>query len=317
MEKDDDVLAEVQTKKLKKNEAAEEEDWALPPYVGQVVKTVEMHAGGEPLRIFRLKDPGLGKRLAEREIMETELLVIYLMSLVSPFLCMADHWFHFRPCVVAGCPTLLAKRRYIRDHLDHIRRRLMFEPRGHHEMYGAILVEPDRDEESGRPLADLAVLFIHNEGNDLLSSRWIVSFEMSSSRFCPGKRLFSIGLSHRFPLHRRIFNDVRPRGDLFGPFCHRLWTREASFIPADESRHSVSLWRGFRFYGLRRQEDGQGLWSGKMVCGDAPVTHCEFFFPSSLPWFEKKKIPCYFLFFSYCRSDSSASLRSSLPWMWK
>ena len=88
MEKDDDVLAEVQTKKLKKNEAVEEEDWALPPHVGQVVKTVEMHAGGEPLRIFRLKDPGLGKRLTERE---TELLVIYLMSLVSPFLCMADH----------------------------------------------------------------------------------------------------------------------------------------------------------------------------------------------------------------------------------
>ena len=47
----------------------------------------------------------------------------------------------------------------------------MFEPRGHHEMYGAILVEPDRDKDSGSPLADIAVLFIHNEGDYLLADR--------------------------------------------------------------------------------------------------------------------------------------------------
>jgi len=34
----------------------------------------------------------------------------------------------------------------------------MFEPRGHYDMYGAVLVEPDH------PDADLAVLFMHNEG---------------------------------------------------------------------------------------------------------------------------------------------------------
>ena len=55
--------------------------------------------------------------------------------------------------------TLLDKRRYARDHLDHLRRALMFEPRGHKDMYGAILVEKDADE------ADLAVLFIHCEGH--------------------------------------------------------------------------------------------------------------------------------------------------------
>ncbi len=54
--------------------------------------------------------------------------------------------------------TLLDKRRYARDHLDHLRRALMFEPRGHKDMYGAILVEKDADK------ADLAVLFIHCEG---------------------------------------------------------------------------------------------------------------------------------------------------------
>ncbi|XP_006864657.1 PREDICTED: trans-L-3-hydroxyproline dehydratase [Chrysochloris asiatica] len=65
--------------------------------------------------------------------------------------------------VLEGCPevvgpTLLAKRRYMRQHLDYVRRRLMFEPRGHRDMYGAILVP------SELPDAHLGVLFLHNEG---------------------------------------------------------------------------------------------------------------------------------------------------------
>ena len=47
----------------------------------------------------------------------------------------------------------------------------MFEPRGHHEMYGAILVEPDKDEKSQESVADIAVLFIHNEGGE--GGRWM------------------------------------------------------------------------------------------------------------------------------------------------
>ena len=65
--------------------------------------------------------------------------------------------------VTSGYPeipgdTILAKRRYARENLDHLRRLLMFEPRGHHDMYGVIPVEPDDNE------ADIAVLFMHNEG---------------------------------------------------------------------------------------------------------------------------------------------------------
>lgn len=55
-------------------------------------------------------------------------------------------------------PTILAKRRHVATHLDHLRRLLMFEPRGHADMYGVIPVAPDL------PDADLAVLFMHNEG---------------------------------------------------------------------------------------------------------------------------------------------------------
>lgn len=65
--------------------------------------------------------------------------------------------------VVDGWPaftgrTLLDKRREAKDRFDHLRRGLMLEPRGHDGMYGALLVEPDH------PDADLAVLFMHNEG---------------------------------------------------------------------------------------------------------------------------------------------------------
>jgi trans-L-3-hydroxyproline dehydratase len=65
--------------------------------------------------------------------------------------------------VVDGWPrldgkTLLDKRREAQRRHDHLRRGLMLEPRGHDGMYGALLVEPDH------PEADLAVLFMHNEG---------------------------------------------------------------------------------------------------------------------------------------------------------
>ena len=38
--------------------------------------------------------------------------------------------------------TIVAKRAWAREHLDGLRRGLMFEPRGHADMYGAIVTEP-------------------------------------------------------------------------------------------------------------------------------------------------------------------------------
>ncbi|TME62011.1 MAG: proline racemase, partial [Chloroflexi bacterium] len=65
--------------------------------------------------------------------------------------------------VVEGIPpipgaTILEKRRFAREHLDELRRTLIFEPRGHADMYGAIPTEPVT------PDGDLGVLFLHNEG---------------------------------------------------------------------------------------------------------------------------------------------------------
>lgn len=68
-----------------------------------------------------------------------------------------------------GGRTILEKRREAREHHDQIRRLLMREPRGHPDMYGAVLVEPDL------PEADLAVLFMHNEGYSTMCGHAVIA----------------------------------------------------------------------------------------------------------------------------------------------
>src|SRR5438445_651377 len=54
--------------------------------------------------------------------------------------------------------TILEKRRYALEHLDHIRQLLVFEPRGHADMYGGFVTDPQY---AG---AHLGVVFFHNAG---------------------------------------------------------------------------------------------------------------------------------------------------------
>ena len=54
--------------------------------------------------------------------------------------------------------TILDKRRDALDRLDRVRRLLVYEPRGHADMYGCHVVEPNDDG------ADLGVVFFHNAG---------------------------------------------------------------------------------------------------------------------------------------------------------
>ncbi len=64
--------------------------------------------------------------------------------------------------------TILAKRQYAREHLDHLRRLLVYEPRGHADMYGCIVTEPVT------PDGDLGVLFLHNEGFSTMCGHGII-----------------------------------------------------------------------------------------------------------------------------------------------
>ena len=85
-----------------------------PPAHWSKIESIDMHTGGEPLRV-----------------------------------------------ITSGLPeikgnTVLEKRRYFREHYDHVRTGLMWEPRGHADMYGAVI--------SASNDADFDVFFIHNEG---------------------------------------------------------------------------------------------------------------------------------------------------------
>lgn len=87
-----------------------------PPGKFLRIGTIDMHTGGEPLRILLEGLPEIKGN------------------------------------------TILEKRRYFRDHLDYIRTGCMFEPRGHADMYGAVITEPER------PDSDFGTFFMHNEG---------------------------------------------------------------------------------------------------------------------------------------------------------
>jgi trans-L-3-hydroxyproline dehydratase len=96
-----------------------------PPSHWLKISTIDMHTGGEPLRV-----------------------------------------------IVDGLPpiegrTVLEKRRYFREHYDHIRTGLMWEPRGHADMYGAV-ISPSLD-------ADLDVFFLHNEGYSTMCGHAVIA----------------------------------------------------------------------------------------------------------------------------------------------
>ena len=93
----------------------------------QRIQTIDMHTGGEPLRI-----PVSGL-----------------------------------PEIKGG--SVLECRRFFRDNLDQIRTGLMWEPRGHADMYGAILT-PGFSEG-----ADFGTFFIHNEGYSTMCGHAIIA----------------------------------------------------------------------------------------------------------------------------------------------
>ena len=65
--------------------------------------------------------------------------------------------------VLSGLPpilgaTMAAKKQFMRDHLDHFHTLLMHEPRGHRDMFGAVLTPPTT------PRGQYGLLFMDNAG---------------------------------------------------------------------------------------------------------------------------------------------------------
>ena len=65
--------------------------------------------------------------------------------------------------------TILAKRRYAEERLEQLRTATMWEPRGHADMYGAILTE------AVTPDGHAGVLFLHNEGFSTMCGHGIIA----------------------------------------------------------------------------------------------------------------------------------------------
>ncbi len=65
--------------------------------------------------------------------------------------------------------TIIEKRKYLKENLDYLRTALMFEPRGHADMYGCIITPPVTDE------ADFGVIFLHNEGYSTMCGHAIIA----------------------------------------------------------------------------------------------------------------------------------------------
>ncbi|KIA97068.1 MULTISPECIES: proline racemase family protein [unclassified Flavobacterium] len=98
------------------------------------IKTIDMHTGGEPLRV-----------------------------------------------IVSGFPELkgnsvLEYRRDIKENYDYLRTSLMFEPRGHADMYGCILLPPNDDD------ADFGILFMHNEGYSSMCGHAIIAISTLAAK---------------------------------------------------------------------------------------------------------------------------------------
>ncbi len=65
--------------------------------------------------------------------------------------------------------TILEKRRYAKEKLDHLRTATLWEPRGHADMYGCIITEPVTKD------GDCGLIFTHNEGYSSMCGHGIIA----------------------------------------------------------------------------------------------------------------------------------------------
>lgn len=76
--------------------------------------------------------------------------------------------------ILTGIPELkstsiLAKRKELQEKHDQLRKLLMYEPRGHVDMYGCVLVEPENVD------SDFGIIFMHNDGYSTMCGHAIIA----------------------------------------------------------------------------------------------------------------------------------------------
>ena len=76
--------------------------------------------------------------------------------------------------ILSGLPeikgaTILEKRRFMQNNFDHLRKSLMWEPRGHADMYGCVMTPPVNNG------SDFGVIFLHNQGYSTMCGHGIIA----------------------------------------------------------------------------------------------------------------------------------------------
>lgn len=96
--------------------------------------------------------------------------------------------------------TLLEQRSQAKDHFDAFRRLLMLEPRGHYDMYGALLRPSTELVDTNQ--ADMGVLFLHNAGFSTMCGHATIAL---------GRFLVDVDDDTIFPRRRRLKYDAVSR----------------------------------------------------------------------------------------------------------
>ena len=91
--------------------------------------------------------------------------------------------------------SILEKRRFFRDHLDHVRKGIIWEPRGHADMYGAVVTEPCTEN------SDFGIFFLHNEGYSTMCGHAIIAIT---------KFALDTGLVHKTGASPELIIDAPP-----------------------------------------------------------------------------------------------------------
>ena len=114
--------------------------------------------------------------------------------------------------------TILEKRRDAAERLDHLRKLLVNEPRGHADMYGCFVTEP---EDAG---ADLGVVFFHNAGYSTACGHGTIALVTWAldTRLVAGPRVVVDVPSGRLETHARM-EDGRVRSVRFRNVPAYVW----------------------------------------------------------------------------------------------
>ena len=146
--------------------------------------------------------------------------------------------------------TLLEKRADARDRLDHVRRALMLEPRGHADMYGVWPTEPDLAE------AALAVLFTHAEGYSTMCGhatialgRWMLDEGIVTPR-SPETRFVLQCPCGPVTVHASIDEAGRRSGVAFGSVPAFAQALDAPLEVQEHGRTTVDIAYGGAFYAI-------------------------------------------------------------------